>query len=134
MSTTPPYASVRSLLAGKTVLIFDFDGTIAETTPLHARAFEETFAPLGVATDYPSVAGLKTQEAIVRCLRREGRCEADFDLLALVERKAETCARADSGAARADSRGRGISRPGPIAFPHSFGHLRIARHRDPCSA
>ena len=70
MSTTPPYASIRCLLAGKTALIFDFDGTIAETTPLHARAFEETLAPLGVAADYPSIAGLKTQEAIVRCLRK----------------------------------------------------------------
>jgi HAD superfamily hydrolase (TIGR01509 family) len=87
MSMTPPYASIRCLLAGKTALIFDFDGTIAETTPLHARAFEETLAPLGVAADYPSIAGLKTHEAIVRCLRTEGRCEADFDLPALVAEK-----------------------------------------------
>jgi HAD superfamily hydrolase (TIGR01509 family) len=44
-------------------------------------------APFGVAADYPSIAGLKTQEAIVRCLRTEGRREADFDLLALVAEK-----------------------------------------------
>ena len=36
-----------SLLAGRSALIFDFDGTIAETTPLHALAFKETLAPLG---------------------------------------------------------------------------------------
>jgi HAD superfamily hydrolase (TIGR01509 family) len=82
MSTTTPCASIRSLLAGKTALIFDFDGTIVETAPLHARAFDETLAPLGVAADYPSIAGLKTQEAIARCLRTECRCQADFDLLA----------------------------------------------------
>jgi HAD superfamily hydrolase (TIGR01509 family) len=87
VSTTPPYADIRCLLAGKSALIFDFDGTIAETTPLHARAFEETLAPLGVAAHYPSIAGLKTQEAIVRCLRAGGRCEADFDLPALVAEK-----------------------------------------------
>jgi phosphoglycolate phosphatase-like HAD superfamily hydrolase len=51
MSMTPPYASISSLLAGKTALIFDFHGTIVETTPLHARDFEETLAPLGVAAD-----------------------------------------------------------------------------------
>jgi HAD superfamily hydrolase (TIGR01509 family) len=87
MSTTAPFASIRSLLAGKIALIFDFDGTVAETAPLHARALSETLAPLGVAADYPSVAGLKTQEAIVRCLRTEGRCETDFDLPALVGEK-----------------------------------------------
>jgi hypothetical protein len=48
MSTTPLYAGIRCLLAGKTALIFDFDGTIAETTPLHARACEATL-PSGVS-------------------------------------------------------------------------------------
>jgi sugar-phosphatase len=81
----PP--NICSLLAGKSALIFDFDGTVAETTPLHARAFEETLAPFGVAVDYPSIAGLKTQDAILRCLRAEGRCEADFDLPVLVAEK-----------------------------------------------
>ena len=87
MSTTPPYADVHRLLAGKAALIFDFDGTIAETNPLHARAFEETLAPLGVTADYPSIAGLRTQEAILHCLRTEGRSKADFDLPALVAEK-----------------------------------------------
>jgi HAD superfamily hydrolase (TIGR01509 family) len=78
---------MRSLLAGKSVLIFDFDGTVAETTSLHARAFSETLAPFGVPVDYPSIAGLKTQDAIVRCLRMGSRCETDFDLSALVAEK-----------------------------------------------
>lgn len=68
-------------------MIFDFDGTIAETTPLHALAFKETLAPLGIAVDYPSIAGLKTQDAIVCCLSRAGRCETDFNLPALVAEK-----------------------------------------------
>jgi HAD superfamily hydrolase (TIGR01509 family) len=87
MSTTPPYADVHRLLARNAALIFDFDGTIAETNPLHARAFEETLAPLGVTADYPSIAGLRTQEAILHCLRTEGRSKADFDLPALVAEK-----------------------------------------------
>ena len=76
-----------SLLAGRSALIFDFDGTIAETTPLHALAFKETLAPLGVAVDYAWIGGLKTKDAIVYCLRRGGRCEADFDLPALIAKK-----------------------------------------------
>ena len=76
-----------SLLAGRGALIFDFDGTIAETTPLHALAFKETLAPLGVAVDYPSIAGLKTRDAIVYCLHRGGRCETDFDLQAPIAEK-----------------------------------------------
>jgi HAD superfamily hydrolase (TIGR01509 family) len=80
-------SDIGARLAGKSVLIFDFDGTIAETTPLHARAFEETLAPFGVAIDYPSIAGLKTQDAISRCLATEGRREEDFDLPTLVAEK-----------------------------------------------
>lgn len=81
----PP--GICSLFAGKNALIFDFDGTIADTTPLHARAFKETLAPYGVAVDYASIAGLKTRDAIVSCLRAEGRYEADFDLPELVGEK-----------------------------------------------
>lgn len=80
-------SGIGSLFASKSALIFDFDGTIADTTLLHARAFEETLAPLGVAVDYPSIAGLKTQDAIVRCLHTDGRREVDFDLPALVAEK-----------------------------------------------
>jgi HAD superfamily hydrolase (TIGR01509 family) len=51
-------------------LIFDFDGAIVGTMPLHAHAFEETVAPFGVAVDCASIAGLKTQDAIVYWQRR----------------------------------------------------------------
>jgi Haloacid dehalogenase-like hydrolase len=50
-------SGIGSLFAGKSALIFDFDGTIADTTLLHARAFEETLARLGVA-----VATLPSQD------------------------------------------------------------------------
>jgi sugar-phosphatase len=76
-----------ALLAGKQALIFDFDGTVAETTPLHARAFAETLAPFGISVDYFSIAGLKTADAIIRCLRDAGRSAEDFDLPALIAEK-----------------------------------------------
>lgn len=57
-----------SQLQGKKLLIFDFDGTVADTSPLHAAAFEKVLSPLGVAVHYPSIAGMKTADAILRCV------------------------------------------------------------------
>jgi sugar-phosphatase len=74
-------------LDGKRLLIFDFDGTLADTSPLHARAFVETLAPLGVPVDYPTLAGLKTRDAIEKALRAAGGATQDVDVGALVEDK-----------------------------------------------
>ena len=60
-------------LDGKRLLIFDFDGTLADTSPLHARAFVETLEPLGVPVYYPALAGLKTRDAIEKALRSAER-------------------------------------------------------------
>lgn len=78
---------LSALLARKRALIFDFDGTVADTAPLHERAFRETLAPFEVTVDYTSIAGLKTMDAVVRCLRAAGRSELDFDLPTLVAEK-----------------------------------------------
>ena len=56
-------------LAGKRLLIFDFDGTIADTSPLHAAAFEKVLAPLGIRVDYREIAGMKTADAVNLCLK-----------------------------------------------------------------
>lgn len=58
---------LMALLHGKKLLIFDFDGTISDTSPLHAAAFERVLMPLGVTVHYPSIAGMKTADAMVRC-------------------------------------------------------------------
>jgi len=60
--------NVDELLKGRKLLIFDFDGTIADTTPLHAEAFRKVLEPLGIAVDYHSIAGLKTLDAMKKCL------------------------------------------------------------------
>ena len=78
---------LSALLARKRALIFDFDGTVADTALLHERAFQETLAPFEVIVDYTSIAGLKTMDAVVRCLRAAGRSELDFDLPTLVAEK-----------------------------------------------
>ena len=65
----------RSLLPriqGKNLLIFDFDGTIADTSPLHEAAFKIVLLPLGVIVLYPAIAGMRTAEAMVHCLTNCG--------------------------------------------------------------
>lgn len=57
---------LAELLRGKRLLIFDLDGTIVDSSPLHARAFNEAFAGDGIAVDYATVAGLTTEAAVDR--------------------------------------------------------------------
>ncbi len=59
-------------LAGKRLLIFDFDGTLADTTPLHAAAFSAVLGPFGVPVDYARIAGMRTHEALLMCTRAAG--------------------------------------------------------------
>lgn len=65
------YDLVRALM-GKKLLIFDFDGTIANTNPLHAAAFKMVLAPLGIDVHYPSIAGMKTADALIQCATANG--------------------------------------------------------------
>ncbi len=62
----------KSIVQGKKLLLFDFDGTLADTTPLHAAAFAEALALHGVHVDYSSIAGLKTTDAVRKCLMTAG--------------------------------------------------------------
>lgn len=78
---------LADLMDRKRLLIFDFDGTIADTTPIHERAFTEVLGPLGVPVDYSSIAGLKTIDALKACLSAAGCLELEFDLPALVAQK-----------------------------------------------
>lgn len=60
-------SDLSQALVGKKLLIFDFDGTIADTSLLHAAAFKKVLSPLGMVVHYPSIAGMKTLDALVRC-------------------------------------------------------------------
>jgi HAD superfamily hydrolase (TIGR01509 family) len=67
------YADTLGLLLKKArLLIFDFDGTLADTSVLHARAFESVMSAHGVPVHYPSIAGMKTVDAVRSCLQGSG--------------------------------------------------------------
>lgn len=60
------------LLQDRSLLIFDFDGTLADTSPLHALAFNQVLAPLGIRVNYPAIAGMKTRDALHLVARQKG--------------------------------------------------------------
>lgn len=64
---------LAGLLSGKRLLIFDLDGTLVDSNPLHARAFQEVFAPEGISVDYRSIAGMTTESAVDKLMEAAGR-------------------------------------------------------------
>lgn len=74
-------------LAGKTLLIFDVDGTIANTSPIHARAFNEVLVPWGLSVDYETVAGMTTDSAFRLILTKAAVSFSSTDIADLVEKK-----------------------------------------------
>jgi HAD superfamily hydrolase (TIGR01509 family) len=71
-------------LKSRRLLIFDFDGTVADTTSMHAAAFSQVLAPLGIAVDYSCISGLKTMDAMRQCLKGAGSSLDEDALVALV--------------------------------------------------
>lgn len=63
---------LAELLSRKRLLLFDLDGTLVDSSPLHARAFAETFAPEGVTVHYPDIAGMTTAAAVDRLAAGSG--------------------------------------------------------------
>jgi HAD superfamily hydrolase (TIGR01509 family) len=82
--------NLAGALRDKCLLIFDFDGTVADTTPIHSAAFSEVLAPLGIEVDYSSIAGLKTLDAIRQCLHGAGQVLDDSELASLVTAKQQS--------------------------------------------
>lgn len=81
------FPQLADRLRGKRLLIFDFDGTVADTSPLHARAFAEVLAPHGIAVAYERIAGLSTTDAMRRCLAAAGVALDERELARLVAEK-----------------------------------------------
>jgi sugar-phosphatase len=75
------------LLAGRRLFIFDLDGTLADTSPVHAAAFATALAARGIAVDYGSVAGLTTSAAMEMLLAAAGQRATPAELNALVAAK-----------------------------------------------
>jgi HAD superfamily hydrolase (TIGR01509 family) len=85
-----PGPELARLLLGRRLLIFDFDGTIADSSPLHEQAFREVLEPLGLSVDYSLLAGRSTLDAVRHCFQLNQRDASDETQLAeLARRKQE---------------------------------------------
>jgi len=72
MKIHPVVTAYPKMAKGKRLLIFDFDGTLANTSSLHAKAFNKVLSPWGVEVDYPGIAGLRTLDALLVCFAKVG--------------------------------------------------------------
>ena len=78
---------VAELLSRKRLLIFDLDGTIVDSSPLHERAFNDAFAGEGITVDYPAIAGMTTEAAVDEVAGKAGLRLAIPRRLAIIEAK-----------------------------------------------
>lgn len=113
-----PGPELAAAMVGKKLLIFDFDGTIADSSPLHEAAFKAVLEPLGITVDYPKLAGRATRDAVRLCYALAGQDVPDE---ATVERLA----------ARKQSLGRELIAVQLEALPAAAALLDWARPRFP---
>ena len=81
------HSALSKVLLGKKLLIFDFDGTLADTSEIHAKAFYSILQPYNLSVDYCDIAGLKTSDAIQKCFALNNRPFNSIDLDKLVDGK-----------------------------------------------
>lgn len=75
------------LFGGKTTIIFDFDGTIADTLPLHDKAFQQTLSDYPLVFSYHDYAGMSTRKAISLIFAANQQPLSDELLLFLTKKK-----------------------------------------------
>ncbi len=70
-------------------LIFDFDGTIANTSPIHEKAFKEVFKPYKLLFKYEEIAGQSTRKAFNHILKKYNINLSSTKVDALISKKQE---------------------------------------------
>lgn len=85
MSLSP----LARLLSRKRLLIFDLDGTLVDSSPIHARAFQEVLAPHGIEVDYAEIAGMPTDAAVDKLSSGAGVALDESERARLVSAKRE---------------------------------------------
>lgn len=75
-------------------VVFDFDGVIVDTEPLHYKAFQRILNPLGLGYSWQEYLdryiGFDDRDAFREAYRLGGRTLCDAELVGLVDRKAES--------------------------------------------
>ena len=61
---------LSKLIKNAKLLIFDFDGTIADTSTIHEKAFKKVFEPYCIKINYKEISGKSTKEAIRHLIKK----------------------------------------------------------------
>jgi bifunctional UDP-N-acetylglucosamine pyrophosphorylase / glucosamine-1-phosphate N-acetyltransferase len=69
-------------------IIFDMDGVLTDSSPIHEWAFRETLRPYGIVVDYRRIAGMRTRDAIAILLAENGIHDAELERLAAAKSEA----------------------------------------------
>lgn len=77
----------RSIFSNRSAIIFDFDGTIADTFHLHEKAFQETLKPYRLQFEYGDYTGRSTGEAIRSIFSNNQSTVSEEELAVLVKTK-----------------------------------------------
>ncbi len=78
---------IKNILVGKSLIIFDFDGTIADTTSIHKKAFTKILSEYNLRFDYNMIAGKNTKDAIKYLFRNNKYNIEDSEISKLTELK-----------------------------------------------
>lgn len=60
---------IEKLINNAKFLIFDFDGTIADTSTIHEKAFKKVFESFCININYKEISGKSTKEAISHLIK-----------------------------------------------------------------
>lgn len=74
-------------IINKKLLIFDFDGTIVDSSPIHKQSFQEALIDYDVIVDYEEIKGMRTRDAIVKIFNQSNVSISKKNLLNLVLKK-----------------------------------------------
>jgi len=93
-------------------ILFDLDGTLADTEPIHFAAFSEVLRPAGVELSreeyFSRLIGFNDRDCFATVLVENGKDASDAHVAALIERKAATY--------QAMIRDRDVMYPGAVDF------------------
>ena len=78
---------IKDRLTKKKLIIFDYDGTIADTNILHSNAFKYVLNSYQIDFEYSAIAGLKTFEALKQCFERYEIKISNDEICNLVKKK-----------------------------------------------
>ena len=68
-------------------LIFDFDGTIANTSPIHEKAFKEVLKNYKIVIKYEEIAGQSTRNAFTHILKKNNLNFSSTKVEELIQKK-----------------------------------------------